>query len=346
MDKKPKTNKKTPSNKADNTATKTAGTKPSVAVSNKGTSRHQIDFSVENGTKAGKITDKQVLNAKNKANRPSENHRGQNPKLQEPKQGKSSPKTLHGKLPINKQTPQSARKTARKRKTQQRIITVVLTTILLAICIFISLKVLFIVREVQVGGSERYTQQEILDYCAIPLEENIFSIDIDTISSSLVENFTYIETAVVKRRLPDKIQITITDSLPTYYQQVGTEDGALTYTVFSQNFKKLTTQAQKPENLLCIAADLADEATVDTLNQLIEIKAKLDFSDITKIEIITTSNIQMLYQDRITIQLGTMLDMEYKLKMAKHVLANEIETEVHGALDCTKAGSAVIKPNS
>ncbi|MEG1863344.1 MAG: FtsQ-type POTRA domain-containing protein [Oscillospiraceae bacterium] len=348
MEKKSKANKKLPIKRADNSAKKTANQVPSVAVYSGGTSPQSSHSRGGALPKSGGVAAKKNKNQPQIRTSNTGQTRSKSPQNKNAKNIILMPKSksFKGRAPNNLQSKKLTRKTARKRKFQRRLITGTLTATLLFICVFISLKVLFIVREVQAVGSERYTAQEIVEYCAIPLEENIFLIDIQNMSKLLVENFTYIEQAKIRRRLPDKIQITITDSVPTYYSENTPQGGTTTYTVLSQNFKTLTAQAQQPENLLCLSADFNDEEVLKTVKQLIEIKETLDFQDITKIDIISLSDIQMSYQNRITIKLGTMLDMEYKLKMAKHVLLNEIEPEVHGTLDSTKAGSAVIKPNS
>ena len=52
----------------------------------------------------------------------------------------------------------------------------------------------------------------------LAIADSIVPIKIETeaIEAALVENFTYVETADVRRKLPDKILVTITDSVPTY----------------------------------------------------------------------------------------------------------------------------------
>ncbi len=236
-----------------------------------------------------------------------------------------------------------SRKDIRKQKNQSRLITFILVCILLAICIFISLKVLFIVRNVESVGSERYSGEEIVAFCAIPMEENIFKIETEAIEAALVENFTYVEEASVDRKLPDKILVTITDSVPTYYNE--NKDGELsTYTIYSQGFKQLTVQAAVPDGMMGIEADLSNETHKATLIEVIELLQRTGYENITCIEIGANGEISIVYEDRITVELGTMLDMEYKLKMSFHILQKEIGPEERGVIDSTTAGSAVFKP--
>ena len=46
-------------------------------------------------------------------------------------------------------------------------------------------------------------------------------------------------------------------------------------------------------------------------------------ADVTRIEFADVDEMAFLYQDRISVWLGTLNELEYKLKLAKHVLLNE-----------------------
>lgn len=238
-----------------------------------------------------------------------------------------------------------SRKIIRKQKNRQLLATVILVLILFAICLFISLKVLFIVRHVEMEGSERYTQEEIINYCAIPLEENIFKIDTKILEENLPLEFTYVESADVQRRLPDKILVKIVDSIPTYYHE--TTNGELsTYTIYSQNFKKLTAQAAAPDGLMGISANLENRQSRDTLMEIIEKIKSSGYENVTCITVGDTGDISLVYDDRVTVQLGTMLDIDYKLKMSFHILTNELAETDTGTINSTQAGSVVFQPEN
>ena len=240
-------------------------------------------------------------------------------------------------------TARKSRKTIRKQKTRHVLTTAILVIILLAILLFISLKVLFIVRHVEMEGSNRYTQEEIVNYCAIPLEENIFKIDTLTLEENLPLEFTYVESADVQCRLPDKILVKIVDSVPTYYQQ-GSDGQLSTYTIYSQGFKKLTTQAAAPAGLTGISANLENPQSKEILVEMIDKITKRGYEKFTCIAVAEGGEVTLTYDDRVTVNLGTMLDMDYKLKISYHVLIKELGETDTGVIDSTQAGSAVFQP--
>ena len=252
-------------------------------------------------------------------------------------------KALKPDLTQNNQ--RKSRKTVRKQRNRHILTTAVLVTILLAILIFISLKVLFIVRHVEMQGSQRYTQEEIVNYCAIPLEENIFKIDTAILEENLPLEFTYVESAKVQRKLPDKILVTITDSIPTYYG-INYQGELQTYTIYSQGFKQLTTQAAAPDGLMGIDADLSDDATKEKLDSIIEKLSQPGYTGVTMIAVNSAGDISFVYDNRVQVNLGTMLDIDYKLKMSFYVINYELSETDRGVIDSTQAGSCVFQPSN
>ena len=258
-----------------------------------------------------------------------------------PEGGKTHKKKLKQKPDANSQ--RKSRKTIRKQRNKHIFATTVLLIILLLICIFISWKVLFVVRDVEVVGSEKYTEDEVLAYCAIPMERNIFEIDTEMLSESLPDEFTYIDSAKVQRKLPDKILITITDSIPTYYSEVINEEIS-TFIIYSQNFKELTKQSAASEGLINISVNLENEGSKEVLLQVIEKLETNGYDKFTKIAVTDSGEVTITYDGRIEVKLGTMLDMDYKLKMSYRVLREELSETDKGILDSTQGGSAVFKP--
>ncbi len=242
------------------------------------------------------------------------------------------------------QPPKKSRKTIRKQRNRRILISVIAVLSLLAVGTFLSLRLLFIVREVEVTGTERYTPEEIISFCAIPLEENVFLINTDEYEKTLPENFTYIESAVVKRKLPDKISIEVKDAVPSYYT-VHPEGDTLVYTVYSRGFKELTRQAQRPEGLVLIDADISDKATKKNLNALIKAIRREGCEGITGIHA-TGTEVSAVYEGRLTFSMGSVTDLDYKLRLAYTVATENLEPGQRGTIDCSTRGSAIFTPRA
>ena len=74
------------------------------------------------------------------------------------------------------------------------------------------------------------------------------------------------------------------------------------------------------------AAASAAVQTDDRLDALNELQAKLEeygmLDDVTRMEFADTDQMAFLYQDRVSVLLGTRNDLDYKLDRARYVLTN------------------------
>ena len=231
-----------------------------------------------------------------------------------------------------------SRKTIRRRRAIKRTLGLVLVLAVVAAAVIASMKLLFVVRSTQVSGSDIFTEKEILDFLSIPEEENIFLVNSDNISTSLVEEFTYIESVQVTKRLPDRIEIHLTDCIESFY--TVTDNSC---TVYSQGFKQLRNGAEPPQGAVWLDIQMDSEDKLETVKKLLTLFEKYQFSSITKISVSDDGMIDVTYDDRFDIDFGTMLDIDYKIKMCKKVLDEKIPTGEKGTIDATEGGEIVYK---
>ena len=231
-----------------------------------------------------------------------------------------------------------SRKTLRRRRTIKRIVGAVMVVAVASASVFAAMKLLFVVRTVEVTGSEFFTSKEILDFVAIPEEENIFKVKSDILADNLIEEFTYLDDAQVIKRLPDRIEIRLTDSVEEYYSQTDNK-----YTVYSQSFKQLRNSAEPPVDAVWLDIEMDNETKLSTAKQLIDLFSKYEFGDVTRISVSDESTIAISFEDRIDIDFGTMLDIDYKIKMCKKILDEKIPSGEKGQIDATEGGEIVYK---
>ena len=200
----------------------------------------------------------------------------------------------------------------------------------------------------EVGG---YSSSQILQALGVQTEENIFSFDPAAKEAELEKQFPLLESIRVVRDYPNTVVVQVTEAVPTYAMQ--TKSGWLT---LSDQFKILACESAQPEELktlyggepvsvtpgdqLTFAAQ-ADPAasdasgsvaasaavqTDDRLDALNELQAKLEeygmLDDVTRMEFADTDQMAFLYQDRVSVLLGTRNDLDYKLDRARYVLTN------------------------
>ena len=109
-----------------------------------------------------------------------------------------------------------SRKTLRRKRMIKRIIGVVFGTLVIGASLYASSKLLFVVKTVNISGSQIFTSKEISDFMAIPVEESMFKVDVDKLETDLLNEFKYLEDVKITKRFPDIIEVTITDSVESY----------------------------------------------------------------------------------------------------------------------------------
>ena len=205
----------------------------------------------------------------------------------------------------------------------------------------------------EVGG---YASEQILQALGVHTEENIFSFDPGQKSKELEKVFPMLEFIHVERQYPGTVVVQVTEARPTYAMQV--EGGWLT---LSASLKILSKDAAQPAGLATLyggepvsttpgeqldfaaapaassaagsesadsAASSETEAETDhRLESLNTLMSALDscgmLGDATRIEFADTEEMAFLYQDRISVLLGTLNELDYKLKLAQYVLLNQ-----------------------
>ena len=205
----------------------------------------------------------------------------------------------------------------------------------------------------EVGG---YTSEQILQALGIHTDDNIFSVDTAGKEALLERQFPLLESIKVERSYPSTVIVRVSEAVPTYVVQ--TSSGWLTV---SDTYKILACDAAQPTGLKMLyggevrtttpgeqlwfgtedtassaaasdseAASAQQEAQAEqearmeamrTLLSKLEEYGLLD--DVTRIEFADVEETAFLYQNRVSVLLGTLNDLDYKLDRARYVLHNE-----------------------
>lgn len=192
--------------------------------------------------------------------------------------------------------------------------------LLLGIGTVLSLTVFFNINSIEVSGSKIYSKEEILQMCTIDKGENLFMSDTNKAKAVIEEKLPYVHDAEIKRKLPDKIVITIKDGTAAY----SLKQKDKTYILLDDNFKVLEKGAQKASGIKITKADVkaAEPGTEVVFKKESEgkcLKAMADcirenkFVEITGIKCNNISDNCVVYDNRITFKLGNIDDLENKI---------------------------------
>ena len=247
----------------------------------------------------------------------------------------------------------------KRRRMLRRLMAFVTLLAVIAAGVYLTMTMLFKIGTIQVQTEDGtvvqeaggYSSSEIIQALGVAPEENIFSFDPGEKEAALERQFPLLESIRVVRDYPNTVVVQVTEAVPAYAMQ--TQSGWLT---LSDQFKILACGSTQPEGLktlyggeakttapgeqLSFAAEDAADSTAASdsaaasspeeadkkMETLAALQAKLEeyelLDDVTRMEFADTDQVAFLYQDRVSVLLGTLNDLDYKLDRARYVLTN------------------------
>ena len=253
------------------------------------------------------------------------------------------------------------RAAVRRRRAIRRLTALALLLCVIGVGVYLTVTMLFKINtlEVAVDGEVvqevgGYSSAEILQALGVHAEENIFSFDPAEKAAALEKQFPLLENIRVERDYPNTVVVRTNAAAAIYAMQ--TSSGWLS---LSAGLKILDKDSAQPDLIiLCggepvsttpgtqlefetgpssVSSDSAasdstasseagppTDKRIESLNTLL---TALDSSelgaDVTRIEFEDPEQMAFLYQGRISVLLGTLNELDYKLRLAKYVLLNE-----------------------
>lgn len=241
------------------------------------------------------------------------------------------------------------RAAVRRRRLLRRLAAFLLLLCVIAVGAYLTMTMLFRIQTIQVQTADGvvveqaggYSSQSILQMLGVQLEENIFSFEPGEKEAVLERQFPLLESIQVVREYPNTVTVRVTEAVPAYTMQAA--NGWL---VLSEKFKIMSCEVQQPAGLtvlygsqpqtmtpgeeLALVEQEADgilDSSKDWMNILLSLRQSLSqyglLDQVTRIEFADTEQIAFLYQDRISVLLGTLNDLDYKIERAHYVLTNQ-----------------------
>ncbi len=264
----------------------------------------------------------------------------------------------HGenKKPTRTQTRHRQNKKRRlKNKVRKALLAVILFTVLIAVGAVLSLTVFFKTQAVTVSGSGIYSQEQIVNASAIDTGDNLFLINSDKVSQKITTQLPYIYNVKIKKELPSTVKITVTDATAAY----AIENGDKTFILADDNYKVLEASAgEQPAGSVLITdaavksaepgkqLEFDDDAISNCLNQITEAIKVTDMKNATAISCKDINNNYIVYDGRITFELGTCDDLEIKIKRGVLICdeMNETNPSIKGKINLKSGKQSYFTP--
>lgn len=217
----------------------------------------------------------------------------------------------------------------RKRRRNLSLYYFIIVVIAIIVLLILSRTVLFNSSEIIVNGVSKYTEAQILEAADIKLGDNLFKQSPKAIENKLIEKLVYIESAEIKRQLPDSITINVTEAKPFACCEYG--EGL--YAIVSQSGKFLEVELTAPQkNLLLVKGSeletaeiggefiTADPEKSEILFKLFDVIAKSAPDKFTAIDLTTRVDIVLHCSEKLVAEIGSFKDYEYKIKYVSAIL--------------------------
>ncbi len=219
--------------------------------------------------------------------------------------------------------------------------------------IILSLTVFFKAEKVIISGVSIYSSQEIVDVARIKGGDNLILSSMKKIEKRITNELIYIEAVKAERIFPSGIKITVNPAIES--TNVKVEDK---YYVLSQKNVILTIKDNPIEDALTIngvepleglkEGDIfvtENERRTEILYDLIKASENELGGGLTFFDMENHLKIKSVYDDRISIEFGTIADFEYKLRFAESIIDTKIGPETKGVLTLLGNSASFIDEN-
>ena len=225
----------------------------------------------------------------------------------------------------------------KKRRAVLRVLKwITLLGLLLAGVIYFLLSPFFNIKNIIVEGNQKISQEEIISLSGIQIEENTFKLKKENIKQVVKQN-AYIDTVSVKRKLPDGIQITVTERTPSFmltfanaYVYMSSQGYLLEVTDKALELP-IITGYQTTEDNIKVGSRLCKE-DLQKLGEVLQIMESAKSNQIenliTKINIENKNDyILELKTEKKTVHLGDTSNLSTKMLYILKMIEEEKETE-------------------
>lgn len=270
-----------------------------------------------------------------------------------------------GTVPVQRRplTPQEQRRRAaiRAKKQRKRIRNIRIgaaAVVVLLVALILSRTVLFKIQTIEVTNPDaaKYTVEQIsAESGVVKGTQNLFSCNLKKVAKNIEQRLPYIGKAEVKRDFPSTLRVTVTPTETAAAIAYGTG-----YLLIDMDGKMLESTLNAPEGVAVLRCNTefelnlgqyigvsqskedaektqAAKETVELFKRIMQALEKAGLENITLIDIRDTRAITLMYENRLTLHLGTEDRLDDKLGTAVKTISAEADTSNNrtGAIDLT-----------
>ena len=241
----------------------------------------------------------------------------------------------------------------RRLQIKRRRIVLALIALCVLVLILLFLTPIFNIRSISVEGNQVVTQEQIVEKLQPLIGENLLRTTDGKITKMLQE-IPYIDSVDVQKKLfPPSVEVTVTEYTPAAIVRSGGKNLTVSSSLkvleelnAARNTLPVVTgieiqSANIGENMN-VGNDYKDSTLKTTLRTL---EATGLIADIKEINLNSLTAITMNYDDRITAEFGSQLDLERKIRLFKEAVTSDaLADNARGTIDLSDPGKAIYTP--
>lgn len=232
-------------------------------------------------------------------------------------------------------------KARQKRRRVIKVYMQIIFTVVFLIMIILSLTIFFNIEKITVTGNGQFDEKEIIDASGLEIGENMFLTKMSAHSELIMSSVVYLESCEVKRKLPTGIEINVKVCEPMACLEA--ENDYLIMSTTGKIFDRSETPVQglflikgaEPvydlvPGMMFESAD--DEGKLNAMLSVCEAMTARSTEKVSYIDVTDRYNIKYLYDDRVEVRLGSVNELDYKLKFTEIILKEKIGSKTEGVL--------------
>lgn len=235
------------------------------------------------------------------------------------------------------------KKIRRKRKLKRLLTLSFLFIVIAGVSVALIMTVFFKINTIQITGEKVYSDEEIIEKIKVDKGTNLFRVNQERINKKIPGELPYIKSVTIERQLPDTLIINVKST-----KEIAAIENKSGFILLDETGKVLDKDSQMLREGVAVISGVSLKSAVE--GEIISLKTeeltesfiitlrsikKSGLNLLTKINISKNGEIELEYDERIAIKLGSTTNIDKKIERAKAALdkENEINPYSEGVLD-------------
>lgn len=253
----------------------------------------------------------------------------------------------------------------RRRKRTNPVTGILVFLAAAAIFILLATTVFFNAENIRVTGASNYTVDEIIDASGILPGDNLVRLDTESCGKKIETALVYIEKATLTRSFPNTIVIDVQASVPAANFITGSS------VLLVSSGKKILDRLEEPKAGLLnfygttprvdlqpgdiyTSSDEHKDSAVCKLLEYFDSETRKGGNEeepetssvITAVNVENYADLSYIYDGRITVKLGTVSDIEYKIDFSRKIIETNIGERTEGVLTILNSSASFLDKES